>query len=260
MTISPITFIRKQIKAARAELNAYPPTDIDWYQRARRTANRIVPWLTENAPLLVEYVSAVMNSPIDVRASASALIDKLATHPEFASDSETQKQIASLSSSLNHESLLISGAGGTVVSKLIERFLIERSQEWELESNGASDYPDLFIRSDDYTALPSFRRGAEQEYGAALKGKSKRPVRIPDGLEIKTCRKTFAVDCHHAHVGLHLVLVYERQQHRFVVTDVRVGFMRHSLYRITVPSSPTTTLKASFNGHNFVSIRPETPH
>ena len=148
-----------------------------------------VPWLAENSPLLVEYVSAVMNSPIDVRDSANALIANLEAHPEFANDSETTKQIALLRSSLDHENMLLSGAGGTVVSKLIEEILIQQSRDWVLESSGASDYPDLFIRSDDYSELPVFRRGADQVYGAALKGKSKRAVRVPDGLEISLFRR-----------------------------------------------------------------------
>ena len=189
MSVSHVAFTRKQIQAARAELKAYAPTDMDWYRRARLTADRMVPWLAENSPLLVEYVSAVMNSPIDVRDSANALIANLEAHPEFANDSETTKQIALLRSSLDHENMLLSGAGGTVVSKLIEEFLIQQSRDWVLESSGASDYPDLFIRSDDYSELPVFRRGADQVYGAALKGKSKRAVRVPDGLEISLFRR-----------------------------------------------------------------------
>ncbi|MFM8327719.1 MAG: hypothetical protein ACKN9U_22900, partial [Pirellulaceae bacterium] len=87
-----------------------------------------------------------------------------------------------LRSSLDYEELLISEAGGMVVSKLIERFLIEKSVGWKLESNGA-----------------------------AIKGKSQRPVRVPDGLEVKTCKGPFAVDCHHAHAGLHLVVRHQRR-------------------------------------------------
>ena len=131
---------------------------------------------------------------------------------------------------------------------------MERSTDWTLESNGASDYPDLFIRDNDYSMLPKFQRGATQVYGAALKGKSLRPLRVPDGLEIKTCKGSFAVDCHHAHAGLHLVELFNKARMLFRVDDIQIEFMRHDFYRITVPASPTTTLKASFNGQNYKSI------
>ena len=66
--------------------------------------------------------------------------------------------ISRLRSALEYEELLISEAGGTVVSKLIERFLIDKSVDWNLESNGASDYPDLFFRDNDYSKLSKFQR------------------------------------------------------------------------------------------------------
>jgi hypothetical protein len=162
--------------------------------------------------------------------------------------------ISRLRSALEYEELLISEAGGTVVSKLIERFLIDKSVDWNLESNGASDYPDLFFRDNDYSKLSKFQRVSKQIYGAALKGKSLRPVRVSDGLEVKTCKGPFAVDCHHAHAGLHLVVLFSKTRNQFRVNDIQVAFMRREFYRITVPASPTTTLKASFNGQNFISI------
>jgi len=110
------------------------------------------------------------------------------------------------------------------------------------------------LRDNDYSLLPKFQRGTKQVYGAAIKGKSRRPVRVPDGLEIKTCKGPFAVDCHHAHAGLHLVVLFNKTKKQFRVNDIQVAFMRAELYRITVPASPTTTLKASFNGQPFVSI------
>jgi hypothetical protein len=250
-------FIVEQIHCAEDELNNYPPTKIDWKKRTLRTAERLVPWLIKIASPLSEYVSGVMNSPIDVRALVEDLIKKNESHRDFSEDPATRNLIKSLRSSLDLEQFLISGAGGTVVSKLIETYLIRESTDWILESNGSSDYPDLFFRNDAYDELPIFKRGAKQIYGAALKGKARRPVRIPDGLEIKTCKTNFAVDSHHAHVGLHLVLLFERLRNRFTVKGIYVGFLRHSLYRITVPATLTTTLKASFNGEHFVSLFPQ---
>jgi len=251
---SPLRFVQNQIKAARSELDRYHPACVDWYARSQQTAIRLVPWLIEQTPGLCEFVASVMNSPSHVRESIDQLFTSIKKSPDFLKNRSLRRLEESLLVSLEYENLLIADAGGTVVSKLIERYLIKHSKKWELESNGASDYPDLFFRGDDYSELPAFKRGKNQVYGAAVKGNSNRPVRIPDGLEIKTCKNTFAVDCHHAHVGLHLVMVYEKSKRIFSVKGVFIGFMREEIYRITVPSSPTTTLKASFNGDNFISL------
>lgn len=243
--------ILRQVDLAKAELKAYPPQEFDWHRRARSTVTLLVPWLQDNVDGLKAYVEHVMNSPHDAREYAAQILSAV-------SGLKSNKALLQLShdlrSSLESESLLISEAGGSVVSKLIESFLIKNSAEWTFESNGASDYPDLFLRNLDYAALPVFRREANMIYGASVKGKQRRPVRIPDGLEIKTCKGNFAVDCHHAHAGLHLVLLFTKTQSQFQVNDIRVGFLRHESYRITKPASPTTTLKASFNGDDFVSL------
>ncbi len=157
---------------------------------------------------------------------------------------------------LDREAILLATVGGDVMSKVIEKFLLESFPDGHLESNGRSDYPDLFLRPNDYEGLPKFARlkGKTPSYGAAIKGKSNRPVRIPDGLEIKTCKDRFAVDCHHAHVGLHMALLFRGRKGSLEVFDIMVAFMRFADYRVTKPASPTTTLKASFNGKNFVSL------
>jgi hypothetical protein len=157
---------------------------------------------------------------------------------------------------LDREAVLLINVGGDAISKVVEKFLIE-SFRGELATNGPSDYPDLFLRTKDYDQWPRFvriKKGDSTEYGAALKGTSKRPVRVPDGLEVKTCKGKFNVDCHHGHAGLHLAVVYHLDAVGTVVDDVLVAFMRLADYRITKPSTATTTLKASFNGKNFVSL------
>jgi hypothetical protein len=157
---------------------------------------------------------------------------------------------------LDREAVLLATVGGDVMSKVIEKFLIENFPGAHLESNGRSDYPDLFLRSKDYEGLSKFVRLKDKtkDYGAALKGKSKRAVRVPDGLEIKTCKGRFAVDCHHAHAGLHLALLFQGRKGSIEVSDIMIAFLRYADYRITQPASPTTTLKASFNDKNFVSL------
>ena len=254
MISQPLSHVLNQIDLAKFELSAYEPIDVDWHARCVWVAQRLVSWLHQESGSLAEFVTRVMNSPLDVRRAVSELVENMRQLQGLRSDQILEDKFDALTESLDYEKMLLSETGGTVVSKLVERFLIARSTEWTLESNGASDYPDLFLRTDDYSALPEFRRGKDQVYGASLKGKLKRPVRVPDGLEIKTCKRNFAVDCHHAHVGLHLVLIFNYTKNFFQVTDILIGFLRHELYRITVPASPTTTLKASFNGQHFVSI------
>lgn len=251
VTSRSLSYILSQVEGAKSELTAYQPSQIDWYRRCQSSVKRLIPWLEREACSLAGYVTEVMNSPKNVRDSADAIKQVLKSQSTLSKDEGIQDLIARLDRNLDYEKMLLSGTGGTVLSKLIEKYLIESSTDWTLESNGASDYPDLFFRSDDYSGLPRFRRGKKQVYGAAIKGTTERPVRIPDGLEIKTCRKKYAVDCHHAHAGLHLVLVFDFIDDRFEVIDILVGFLRYELYRITKPASPTTTLKASFNGQHF---------
>jgi hypothetical protein len=254
MTSRALRHVLKQVQDAKPELSSASPKNINWNARAIETCNRLVPWLENHSTSLASYLTSVMNSPNDVRESVKLLMDRFLCETALRQSTSDDELLARVRSALEYENLLISGAGGTVVSKLIERFLIDKSENWNLESNSASDYPDLFFRDNDYSMLPKFKRGSKQVYGAALKGKSLRPVRVPDGLEVKTCKGPFAVDCHHAHAGLHLVVLFRKARSQFRVNDIQVAFMRQDFYRITVPASPTTTLKASFNGQNFVSI------
>jgi hypothetical protein len=123
----------------------------------------------------------------------------------------------------------------------------------DLRPNGKSDYPDLWLRTKDYSHLPRRSRGAKS-YGAALVGKPSRPVRVPDGLEVKTSRNTIRVDCHHNHVGLHLVMVFTEQPNEFRVEDLAVAFLKSSDYRRCDRNTTATTDKFSFNGDRFISL------
>lgn len=254
MTSRVLKHVLKQVQDAKPELSSTLPRDINWNTRATDTCKRLVPWLENHSTALATYLTGVMNSPNDVRESVKLLVDRFRLETAGKQSKADNRLIVRLRSALEYEELLIAEAGGTVVSKLIERFLIDKSENWNLESNGASDYPDLFFRDNDYSTLSKFQRGSKQVYGAALKGKSLRPVRVPDGLEVKTCKGPFAVDCHHAHAGLHLVVLFNKARKQFRVNDIQIAFMRQEFYRNTVPASPTTTLKASFNGQNFISI------
>jgi hypothetical protein len=156
------------------------------------------------------------------------------------------------------DDVLRASVTGEVVSNVVTKYLLDHHPASALRSNGRSDYPDIYLSTLDYSALPEFKRKkkvtAEDEYGAAVKGKQKRPVRVPDGLEIKTCRNRIAVDCHHPHAGLHLVLLFTETAKIFTVNDVRVAFLRASDYRESERNTTATTVKYSFNGDRFVSL------
>jgi hypothetical protein len=79
-------------------------------------------------------------------------------------------------------------------------------------------------------------------------------VRVPNGLEIKTCRNQIRVDCHHPHAGLHLALVFREDKRFFTVTDLRVAFLRLADYYEANRNTTATTVKYSFNGDHFVTL------
>src|SRR5439155_6338413 len=96
---------------------------------------------------------------------------------------------------------------GDTVSIVVTGHLLARYPGGMLGGNSKSDYPDLFIKSYDYSGLP-VRSRTDEEIGAAVRGKLRKPIRVPDGLEIKTARDGRSVDCHYPHVGLHLMLSF----------------------------------------------------
>ncbi len=117
------------------------------------------------------------------------------------------------------------------------------------------DYPDIFLKTFDYSKLP-VRSRDDKVIGAAIRGRDKKPVRVPDGLEIKTSRDYSSIDCHFPHVGLHLMLSFVTKGPSVVVDDVLVAFLRYADYRITVTKTKATTLKASFSRAPFFSLLP----
>ncbi len=171
---------------------------------------------------LKQYVEDVLNAPAKLRV-LWAVIREHVDLPE--------QQILEFDRHLQLDNILRESVTGEVASKVVTQYLTNHNLD--LKSNGRSDYPDLYLESLDYSELPVFRkrRGADQEYGAALKGAKRRPVRVPDGLEIKTCRDTIRVDCHHPHPGLHLVLLFSETNRVFMVTDISVAFLCSSDYR-----------------------------
>lgn len=165
------------------------------------------------------------------------------------------EKIEAFDHQLSLDDVLRESVTGEVVSRVVTKFLTDHKTD--LRSNGRSDYPDLYLGLLDYSGLAQFRRKntiGEIEYGAALKSSEKRPVRIPDGLEIKTCRNQIHVDCHHHHVGLHLVVIFGETARFFTVTDLRIAFLRFEDYHESSRNTSATTVKYSFKGHRFVSL------
>ena len=195
---NPYKFVLAQIEEARAELSRYSPTEFGWFARSKETAKLVVPWLTEFAPELKTSIGMVLNAPATVRSTWEAIKESAG----IIIPASLRKR---MDIDLEREENLLT-VGGDVISKVVENVLVDTFPGGNLRSNGRSDYPDLFLASKDYASLPKRVRSEKGtgDYGAALKGD--RPVRVPDGLEIKTCEGRIAVDCHHSHVGLHLIV------------------------------------------------------
>ena len=187
MNITAIEFIRTQLAEADEDLRKYRPHEMDWPARARAVAERLAPWLEAEAEGLKSYVEGVLNAPVQLRRLWEEIRTLLALPPGRFEEFDRQLAL---------DDVLRESVTGEIISKVVTKYLTER--EPDLISNGRSDYPELCLGSLDYSGLAAFKRKAaegEIEYGAALKGTARRPVRVPDGLEIKTCRGKIRVDC-----------------------------------------------------------------
>lgn len=239
--------ILAQVKAAKPELDAYGPAGFGWYSRAVAAVKSLVPWLVREAPGLRLYVEEVLNSPALLREAWSDLKSQI----------DSPAEVARIDELLTREGVLLEFVAGDTVSIVVTGHLLVRYPGGALAGNSKSDYPDLFFTTNDYAKLPTRTRN-DAEIGAAVRGKSRKPIRVPDGLEIKTSRDNANIDCHFPHVGLHLMLSFVTTGERVVVDDVLAAFIRHDDYHITVPKTKATTLKASFSRAAFVSLLPDT--
>lgn len=240
---SVLDAVLAQVFAAKPELDAYPPVGFDWYSRAVVATRTLVPWLEKEALQLQVYVEEVLNSPALLRATWTGLKPRI----------DSPVEVARIDDLLAKEGVLLDFVAGDTVSTVVTGHLLSRFPEGALVGNSKSDYPDIFVRTFDYTKLP-VRSRDDKEIGAAVRGTQRKPVRVPDGLEIKTSRDSANIDCHYPHVGLHLMLSFLTKGERVRVDDVLVAFLRHADYRITVPRTKATTLKASFSRSPFVSL------
>lgn len=194
------------------------------------------------------YVEEVLNSPALLRSAWLSLRTQI----------DAPGEIARIDELLAKEGVLLAFVAGDTVSTVVTGYLLSKYPGGTLAGNSKSDFPDIFIKTNDYSMLP-LRSRDDKEIGAAIRGKEKKPVRVPDGLEIKTSRDNANIDCHYPHVGLHLMLSFVTAGPSVVVDDVLVAFLRKSDYRITKPRTKATTLKASFSRTAFTSILPDKP-
>lgn len=223
---------------------------IDWFGRAEAAVHTFVPWLTENAAGLKVYVERVLNAPERLKEIWDQIRESVDLPDEIVEDFEF---------TMTDAGLLHEYVSGEIASSIVLRHLQAAYPNSDLRPNGKSDYPDLWLRTNDYTGLPR-RSRKTKSYGAACVGKPPRPVRVPDGLEVKTCRDEIKVDCHHNHVGLHLVVVFSEKGTEFSVQDVALAFLKSDDYRRCDRNTTATTDKFSFRGERFVSLLAPTPH
>ncbi len=224
-------------------MDAYAPEGFGWHKRALVAVNALVPWLIEEAPGLRVYVEEVLNSPALLRSAWASLKSQI----------DAPGEVARIDELLAREGVLLAFVAGDTVSTVVTGYLLSKYPGGALAGNSKSDYPDIFVKTHDYSKLP-VRTRDDKEIGAAIRGKEKKPVRVPDGLEIKTSRDNASIDCHYPHVGLHLMLSFKTGAPNVVVDDVLVAFLRNADYRITVPKTKATTLKASFSRAPFISL------
>jgi malate synthase len=158
-----LSTIRQQIKAAEDDLLAYRPNTVDWYQRAIATAESLIPWLMDIVPDMRNFVQDVLNAPARLRQ----MWMNIREHVDLPTG-----QIEAFYRQLSLDDVLRESVTGEVVSNIVTKHLLENHSA--LASNGRSDYPDVFLTTHDYTALPVFKKKKTvtpaDEYGAAPRG------------------------------------------------------------------------------------------
>jgi hypothetical protein len=233
-----LRYILRQIERDRANLSALEP-NIGWSERVRRTAETYVPRIVESAGDLMRHVEASLNSPAAVRT----------VWGRVKASVKDKELVAEMDDALERERMLLSVIGGETVSKLIADFLCGRYGE--LAQNNRSTYPDLYLRTADYSGLPKRTRNLAE--GPALRGG--RPTSVPDGIEIKSNRgQKIRVDCHHDHQGLHLALTYVHDGGKWTVHDVYLAYLSKSDYTRAERNTTATTDKFSFGHAPFISL------
>lgn len=144
---SALKHVLGQIAAASSELRQCVPTQLDWPKRATATAKLLVPMLHRDGPRLKQRVEDILNAATRLRL----LWSELHTRVTMSAD-----DISEFNRLLKLDDVLRESITGEIVSNVVSRFLLDENPN--LSSNGRSDYPDLFLKTVDYSKLPLFGR------------------------------------------------------------------------------------------------------
>lgn len=248
---SPAQHIHSQFndKTVQQELRDMSDAKFDWNARVTTTMAAVLPRLPALALDLSIEIPRLLNSPIHT-------INKLqagsASHPELRIgtlgawyDDVCQSATASKALVENLESQQISNA--------IQRFLLLPTSIGDIfKSNGPSIYPDLLLKSHDYSNLPIQNRINPID-GPCLRGGN--ASNVPDGMEIKTNRGArIKVDAHGAHPGLHFGVTWDFDSVGVVIKGVWVAYIGAKDYHHSNRNVSSTTVKCSFGHDLFASL------
>ena len=128
-----------------------------WYARSVATVTTLVPWLEQDCTDLRTYMEEVPTHRL-CSAEAWAVLK-----PQIDAPAE----IIRMDELFARESVLLEFVAGDTVSIVVTGHLLARFPTGGLAGNSKSDYPDLFIKTNDYSKLPVRTRN-DQEIGERL--------------------------------------------------------------------------------------------
>jgi hypothetical protein len=238
-----LAHVLSQVRRDSAALESL--SDINWLARVEKSVHSFVPDLVIMACELMEEVRLTLKSPRIIREAWQRLEGHIQNSDAPA---EVKREAAFLNVELGRESKLLTQITGDIVSNVISDFLCNKRRD--ISKNNRSTYPDLYFKWADYSMLPQRQSG--NATGPALKGN--KPTSVPDGVEIKSQRgNRIRVDCHHPHMGMHLVLTYKRAGNEWLVYDVFIAYLSRDDYRQATRNTTATTEKFSFKHAPFIS-------
>jgi len=238
-------------EVAQGELQALSPADYDWVDRTSKTLETLIPRLGDIAANLKNEVPSKLNS-------IQELLDHIALGSQHEVESLGKEYVEWREKLVLHAgraSSIIEQIESQQVSAEIQRQLVLPSMLGDIMyPNGNSIYPDLVMKSYDYSRLPVQSR-KKAVIGPCLQGKQKRPSNVPDGCEIKTNRASrIRVDAHAPHPGLHLGITWGLSNKRIDINGVWAAYIRLADHKEASRNSETTTVKYSFGHDRFVSL------
>ena len=224
---------------------------IPWRKRVEETANRIIPFLVENAPAVIKETEDRLNAPLLARRLAyEKWLDDIAINPDHV------KSVAMLRRLLDLSARLIGDIESQQVSRQLQYVLTDAGlfDKLGIARSSGSLYPDLYFKDYDYSKLPLHSRAKKIEGPNLRKGGT--PSNVPDGCELKTNQSTrVKVDAHAPHPGLHLALTWDFVEgQRLEINGFRIAYIRKCDYTHGERNVEATTVKYSFGHVYFFSL------